>query len=140
LINYNFVVVVEFKINFISLQGNPKKYRFMERNITEKVKGELDLITAAVKANCNPVAIYLFGSYAYGTPHADSDLDIYVVVPDDEAGNVPELSAGIRSGLRKKTVMPMDLLIGKQSSFEWRKKELTLEKTVTQQGIKLYGN
>ncbi|MDR1919562.1 MAG: nucleotidyltransferase domain-containing protein [Tannerellaceae bacterium] len=112
----------------------------MEQNISEKVKVALDLITAAVKANCNPVAIYLFGSYAYGTPHADSDLDIFVVVPDEEAGNVPELCADIRSGLYKKMGMPMDLLIGKQSSFEWRKKELTLERTVIQQGIKLYGN
>jgi predicted nucleotidyltransferase len=112
----------------------------MEHIITEKVKVELDLITAAVKANCNPVAIYLFGSHAYGTPNADSDLDIYVVVPDDEAGNVVELSACIRSGLYKKTVMPMDLLIGKQSSFEWRKNALTLENAVTQRGIKIYGN
>jgi predicted nucleotidyltransferase len=24
--------------------------------------------------------IYLFGSYAYGTPNADSDLDIYVIM------------------------------------------------------------
>jgi hypothetical protein len=51
-----------------------------------------------------------------------------------------ELNAGIRSGLRKKMFMPMDLLIGKQSSFEWRKKELTLERTVMLKGIKLYGN
>src|SRR5688572_30470897 len=28
-----------------------------------------------------PDKIILFGSYAYGTPHADSDVDILVVVP-----------------------------------------------------------
>ncbi|MDR1051627.1 MAG: nucleotidyltransferase domain-containing protein [Deltaproteobacteria bacterium] len=27
--------------------------------------------------------IYLFGSYAYGEPTEDSDLDFYVVVPND---------------------------------------------------------
>lgn len=28
----------------------------------------------------NPVAIYLFGSYAWGTPNEDSDLDLLIVV------------------------------------------------------------
>ena len=28
----------------------------------------------------NPKQIYLFGSYAWGTPHVDSDLDLMVVV------------------------------------------------------------
>ncbi len=28
-----------------------------------------------------PEKIILFGSYAYGTPHADSDVDILVVMP-----------------------------------------------------------
>ncbi|MDR1938367.1 MAG: hypothetical protein LBQ73_07705 [Tannerellaceae bacterium] len=51
----------------------------MERNITEKVKVELDLITAAVKANCNPVAIYLFGSYAYGTPDRLADRQAILI-------------------------------------------------------------
>jgi predicted nucleotidyltransferase len=31
----------------------------------------------------NPQKIILFGSYAYGTPHEDSDIDLYVVTNDD---------------------------------------------------------
>lgn len=31
----------------------------------------------------NPDKIILFGSYAYGTPHEDSDIDLYVVTSDD---------------------------------------------------------
>jgi len=27
--------------------------------------------------------VILFGSYAYGTPHIDSDIDLYVVTKDD---------------------------------------------------------
>ena len=30
----------------------------------------------------NPYLIMLFGSYAYGTPHQDSDLDVFVVLND----------------------------------------------------------
>ena len=31
----------------------------------------------------NPEKIILFGSYAYGTPTKDSDIDLYVVTNDD---------------------------------------------------------
>ena len=31
----------------------------------------------------NPDKIILFGSYAYGTPDEDSDIDLYVVTNDD---------------------------------------------------------
>jgi predicted nucleotidyltransferase len=27
--------------------------------------------------------IYLFGSYAYGNPTEESDIDVYIVTPDD---------------------------------------------------------
>ncbi len=29
-----------------------------------------------------PLAIYLFGSYAWGKPHAESDIDLMLVVPE----------------------------------------------------------
>ena len=31
----------------------------------------------------NPDKIILFGSYAYGTPNEDSDIDLYVVTKDE---------------------------------------------------------
>lgn len=31
----------------------------------------------------NPDKIILFGSYAYGEPHSDSDIDLYVVTSDE---------------------------------------------------------
>ncbi|MEA3353790.1 MAG: nucleotidyltransferase domain-containing protein [Campylobacterota bacterium] len=31
----------------------------------------------------NPNKIILFGSYAYGTPNEDSDIDLYIVTNDD---------------------------------------------------------
>lgn len=35
----------------------------------------------AVAERFHPEKIILFGSHAYGTPHADSDVDILVVMP-----------------------------------------------------------
>lgn len=37
--------------------------------------------TRAIAAEFSPDKIILFGSYAYGTPHEDSDVDILVVMP-----------------------------------------------------------
>ena len=104
------------------------------------IQKELDLITNAVKANTNPLSIYLFGSYAKGIPNADSDLDVYVVVPDTE-GNLIDLHAKIRIDLAKKRKIcyPLDLLIGKESTFENRKNRLTLEKIIATEGMKIYG-
>jgi predicted nucleotidyltransferase len=31
----------------------------------------------------NPERVILFGSYAWGTPHENSDIDLYVVTKDD---------------------------------------------------------
>jgi len=48
--------------------------------MTETVQAELDKLKELI-INAIPVEqIYLFGSYAYGTPHKDSDLDLYVVI------------------------------------------------------------
>jgi len=45
----------------------------------EKIKQEI--IEKLEPLNLNRVV--LFGSYAYGTPHNDSDIDLYVVTNDD---------------------------------------------------------
>jgi len=104
----------------------------------QAIQNELDHITAAIKANTTPESIYLFGSYANGTPHDDSDIDIYVVVPDSETDTI-ELGANIRMSLSQRRTRPIDLLIGKKSIFENRKNRLTLEKVITNEGVKIYG-
>jgi len=102
------------------------------------IQDELDYITEKIMANTNPESIYLFGSYVNGTPNADSDLDIYVVVPDSE-DNLIDLCAKIRIDIAQKKTMPLDLLIGKKSTFENRKNRLTLEKIIADEGVKIYG-
>jgi predicted nucleotidyltransferase len=94
-----------------------------------------DTILITVGENCEK--IYLFGSYAYGTPREDSDIDIYLVIPDADV-DVIELGAGIRYALYKKLSKSLDLLIGKKSVFERRSKEATLESIIAQQGVLLY--
>jgi predicted nucleotidyltransferase len=102
------------------------------------VQKELDIIKESVLKTVPAVAIYLFGSYAYGTPDADSDIDIYVVVPDN-AEDLIELRAGIRMNLQKKRSRDLDLLIGRSSVFNERKEGPTLERIIARDGVRLHG-
>jgi predicted nucleotidyltransferase len=71
-----------------------------------------------VAEHFHPEKIILFGSYAYGTPHADSDVDILVVMP---ARNEIDQSIQIRWALP--APFPMDLLVRTPRKLQWRLKE-----------------
>ena len=53
-----------------------------------------------------PERIILFGSYAYGTPNEDSDVDLLVVMPFEgrTARQATEIRGAVRAGF------PMDLI------------------------------
>jgi predicted nucleotidyltransferase len=44
----------------------------------------LDQAIDRLKAEFHPEEIYLFGSYAWGTPNQDSDIDLMVIVPQSD--------------------------------------------------------
>ena len=106
--------------------------------MNQKLQRELEIIKEGILKTVPAVAIYLFGSYAIGTYNEDSDIDIYVVVPDMDVDLV-DLRSDIRMNLRNKKSMPMDLLIGKASVFDRRKQGLTLESIIAREGVLLYG-
>ncbi|MDR0914795.1 MAG: nucleotidyltransferase domain-containing protein [Oscillospiraceae bacterium] len=107
--------------------------------MNKKVENELTMIKDSILQTVPAEAIYLFGSYAKGNAKKDSDLDIYVVIPDTILEHPLDLGLEIRMKLYKRKTMPMDLLIGKSSVFNNRKNSLTLENTIAQEGIKIYG-
>ncbi|MDR2900409.1 MAG: nucleotidyltransferase domain-containing protein, partial [Treponema sp.] len=53
---------------------------------------KIDTIKDSILKNVPAKYIYLFGSYAYGKPTEKSDLDIYLVTPDN-ATNLLEIYA-----------------------------------------------
>ena len=105
----------------------------------EKIQEELATIMQAINSNTKIEKAFLFGSWAYGTPKSDSDLDIYLVIPDSDI-DLFDLNAQIRFELYKKLSIPLDLVITKKSVFERRSKALTLESVIAKQGILVYGN
>jgi predicted nucleotidyltransferase len=100
----------------------------------------LDIIKDCVLKTVPTEAIYLFGSYAYGTPDADSDLDVYVVIPDTVPENPLNVGIAIRKNLRGTEMnMPMDLIVGKSEDFYRRRQGATMQKSIFREGILLYG-
>ncbi len=62
-----------------------------------------------------PEKIILFGSYAYGQPHADSDVDILVVMPTRN-----ELDQAVKICLSVAYHFPLDLLVRTPKNLAWR--------------------
>src|ERR1700738_781433 len=72
-------------------------------------------VARRVAGRFHPAAIILFGSYACGTPHADSDVDILVIMP---ARN--ELDQAVRLRLAVDYNFPLDLLVRTPKNLSWR--------------------
>jgi predicted nucleotidyltransferase len=103
------------------------------------VWAELTLLRDII-INTLPVEqIFLFGSYAYGVPHKDSDLDLYVVLKDETQLRDMDAALILLSAIAEKKTLPVDLLMKKQSDFSWRKTEPTMERRIVREGILLYG-
>jgi predicted nucleotidyltransferase len=85
----------------------------------------------------NPIKIYLFGSYAYGTPHEDSDLDIFIIV--DESKEKAHLRARAASDVLWDLGISKDILIYTQKEFAERIEDpSTLCSLVQKKGKVLY--
>ena len=102
-----------------------------------KIEPVIDNIKESILKFVPARHIYLFGSHAYGNPTEDSDIDIYVVTPDD-VGSFSELYAKIVGDLSNKNIFLIDLLFARESVFASRKKNNLLERTIYQKGKILY--
>lgn len=103
------------------------------------IQTELDALTGIIVSTVPVERIYLFGSYAYGTPHRDSDLDLYVVLKDEYP--LRDLDAGlrIRMAIARKKSMPVDIVAKRKRDFLLRLEDITLERKVNRDGVRIYG-
>ena len=108
--------------------------------MNELIKQELETIKESVLEKVPATAIYLFGSHAYGEPNSDSDLDIYVIVPDKKMCG-RDMRADIVSDFHRKSprYMSVDLLVGDEENFNNRARFPTLERKIYRNGVKIYG-
>jgi predicted nucleotidyltransferase len=98
----------------------------------------LDEMVRRLVAEFQPEQIILFGSYAWGEPNEDSDVDLFVIVPDSDERPIDRMRRAYRcvSGLG----MPVDVLVRTRSRVErFRNVYASLECEVLERGRVLYG-
>jgi predicted nucleotidyltransferase len=103
------------------------------QDIVEKIDSIKDSILKFVPAKY----IYLFGSYAYGKPTDESDIDLYIITPDN-INNFSEIYTKIMVDLSYKKIFFIDLLLSTESVFNSRKEKNIFEKTISQKGKVIY--
>lgn len=94
--------------------------------------------TKRIAEALNPDKIFLFGSYAWGVPTSDSDIDLFVIVRDSNQPSYKRSREVYRSlrGLRE----PIEVLVRTIAEVEKEKSVVTsLTRKVLDQGELLYG-
>jgi len=112
------------------INGLPERW-YRGRNIPMRV---IRRFARQVAERFRPDKIILFGSYAYGTPHADSDVDILVIMP---ARN--QLDQAVKIELACDPPFPLDIIVRTPHNMQWRLAEGDwFLREITTQGKVLY--
>ena len=106
----------------------------------EEIRDKLDIIKKAILTFVPAEKIYLFGSYAYGCPTENSDIDIYVVIPDNFNKGIFDTLGVIAAFLRQYNIFKVDLFLVEKNRFLFYKENSSFEETIYNKGIVLYEN
>jgi len=104
--------------------------------MTDTVKSALSTYTQHISSVDGVKQIYLFGSYANGNPHSESDIDLMVVV--DNSLDPLKTNMRINRALVGKRYFPLDILVNKASVFEEAAEAPTLQNRIKNEGVLLY--
>ena len=104
--------------------------------MSESIKEALDSYVRYISSLEGVLQIYLFGSYANGTAHERSDIDLMVIV--DDSLNRAKMAVKISIGLAHRTV-PLDVLVNRKTDFLRASGEPTLQHLIKSEGVLLYG-
>ena len=101
---------------------------------------QIEEIIKRIVSSYKPEKIILFGSYAYGTPTEDSDLDLLVVVRKSEYPR-HQRARELRKHLWGITDTPKDILVYTQQEIdEWKAVEEAFITSIMKRGSVLYEN
>lgn len=95
-------------------------------------------ITDRLVQQFNPEQIFLFGSYVWGTPHPDSDLDLLVILSSSEVPSSKRSSIAYRC--LRDIPYPLDILVKTRAEVEkFSQVPQSLEHQILLKGRCLYG-
>ena len=101
---------------------------------------QIGKIVETIASNHNPEKIILFGSYAYGIPDENSDLDLLVVVRNSKQPRYKR-AREIRKHFWGIAEVPKDILVYTQEEIdEWKEVAEALITNIVEKGKTLYEN
>jgi predicted nucleotidyltransferase len=86
----------------------------MTKGTTTVTLRDIQKIVQQIVAHCQPQKVILFGSYAHGTPTADSDVDLLVVMETEES----PLHAAARIAAAVDHPCALDILVRRPADLE----------------------
>jgi predicted nucleotidyltransferase len=110
----------------------------LERTMQAITEDLLKTATQKLVTEFQPEQIWLFGSHAWGNPHDNSDVDLFVIVRDSDETPIRRAQRAHRClrGLR----MPKDVLVETRQEVDRVKGVKTsLESFILSRGRRLYG-
>ena len=107
-----------------------------EKMRTEEIPKIRDMILETLGDDCEK--IILFGSYAYGTPREESDIDIYVVLKDGSKNPWLALEDVYVALGAMEDYEPVDVLANYKSRYDMRSKLPSIERVIANKGVVLY--
>jgi predicted nucleotidyltransferase len=120
----------------LNVKKSSRAGKTLKEFFEERLQIILDTILENVDNECIR-KIYLFGSYAYGSPDKDSDIDLCIVFADDTDDNEAYLKFAVP--LYDNGLMPLDLLVYHESDFYNFRNPKGIENTIITRGRLLYG-
>lgn len=97
----------------------------------------IEIVSQKLIEAYNPVAIYLFGSYAWGEPNENSDLDLIILIKDTD--EKPQKRIKPAYVALRGLGIPKDILVYTVEEFEKNSVEpFNLLYKVKNEGVKLY--
>ncbi|MBP6409018.1 MAG: nucleotidyltransferase domain-containing protein [Fusobacteriaceae bacterium] len=100
-----------------------------------ELESELKKLASKIKEITPATKIYLFGSYAYGTPNEDSDIDLCILT--NENRRKLEILREIRRNVGDINY-PLDILVYKTDEFNERvNNKYIMESKIYKDGVEL---
>jgi predicted nucleotidyltransferase len=103
---------------------------------SDKISFIRDFILDSVPKN-TVKKIYLFGSYAYGEPDEDSDIDFCIII--DNSADEHDSYMRIAKEFLHKDILPSDVLVYTEKKFYGTDNPIDVFHTIVKKGKLLYG-
>ena len=113
-------------------------FLYYNTDMNDKIQTELDKLKEIITKTLPIDKIYLFGSYAYGNPHKDSDIDLFIILKDEVEIREIDAAIQIRLAIADYQTFSLDLIVSKKSKYLKRQNAPTLERKIAREGLLLY--